>query len=208
MCAALMECEKRGVLHRDIKPQNIFVSDNGTYKLGDFGIAKAVEKTTRGTQTGTYKYMAPEVYHNEPYGPRADIYSLGLVLYWLLNERHEPFVPINNRPPTSSEEETARMRRLSKAMAQEELPAPKHGDELLKQVVCKACAYDPNDRYQSAAEFRDCPHRRERRSQKRGPEAAVQSDPIPLKHVPGNPGAEKNDPEIFGFWDRFFRFER
>ena len=153
LCAALMECERRGVLHRDIKPQNIFVSENGTYKLGDFGIAKAVEKTTRGTQSGTYRYMAPEVYHNEPYGSKADIYSLGLVLYWLLNERHEPFVPINNRPPTTTEEDTARMRRLTKEMAGKYLPVPKNGSETLKRIVCKSCAYDPNDRYQSAEEM-------------------------------------------------------
>ena len=74
MCSALILCGKYGIIHRDIKPQNIFVSRNGDYKLGDFGIAKAVEKTSGGTKIGTYKYMAPEVYNNRPYGPQADIY--------------------------------------------------------------------------------------------------------------------------------------
>ena len=73
ICKALVVCQKHGIVHRDIKPQNIFVSDNGDYKLGDFGIAKTVEKTMGGTKIGTYKYMAPEVYNNQPYGSAADI---------------------------------------------------------------------------------------------------------------------------------------
>ena len=87
MCNALVLCKERSIVHRDIKPQNIFVSQDGTFKLGDFGIAKTAERTTSGTKVGTYKYMAPEVYNNRPYGPAADQYSLGLVMYWLLNDR-------------------------------------------------------------------------------------------------------------------------
>ena len=68
MCNILAFCESKNIIHRDIKPQNIFVSEDGTYKLGDFGIAKTAERTTSGTKTGTYKYMAPEVYNNQPYG--------------------------------------------------------------------------------------------------------------------------------------------
>ena len=62
VCRALVLCRKHNIIHRDIKPANIFVSDNGDYKLGDFGIAKTVEKTSGGTKIGTYEYMAPEVY--------------------------------------------------------------------------------------------------------------------------------------------------
>ena len=54
MCAALMQCNDHGIIHRDIKPQNIFLSPNGNYKLGDFGIAKTVDKTLGGARTGTY----------------------------------------------------------------------------------------------------------------------------------------------------------
>ena len=91
LCNALVTCKRFNVIHRDIKPQNIFLSETGDFKLGDFGIAKAVEKTMGGTKIGTYKYMAPEVYNNQPYGSAADIYSLGLVLYWMLNEHRLPF---------------------------------------------------------------------------------------------------------------------
>ena len=150
MCAALELCKKYDIVHRDIKPQNIFVSPNGDYKLGDFGIAKTVEKTMGGTKVGTYKYMAPEVYHNQPYGSGADIYSLGLVLYWLLNERRMPFMPLPPQKMRSGMEEKSRYRRMNG----EKLPEPKHGSDKLKAIVLKACAFDPKDRYQSAAEMK------------------------------------------------------
>ena len=147
MCAALELCKRHEIVHRDIKPQNIFISPNGDYKLGDFGIAKTVEKTMGGTKIGTYKYMAPEVYNNHPYGSTADIYSLGLVLYWLLNERRMPFMPLPPTKLSAGQDEQARLRRLSG----EPLPAPIHGSPALKRVVLKACAYDPKDRYSSAS---------------------------------------------------------
>ena len=149
ICRALVLCRQFGIVHRDIKPQNIFVSPLGDYKLGDFGIAKTVEKTSGGTKIGTYKYMAPEVYNNRPYGAGADIYSLGLVLYWLLNERRAPFLPLPPEKLRAGMEEEARTRRFSG----EALPAPAHGSAELKRIVLKACAYDPKDRYQSADEM-------------------------------------------------------
>ncbi|MBE6947735.1 MAG: PASTA domain-containing protein [Ruminococcaceae bacterium] len=151
LCAALILCNKHEIVHRDIKPQNIFISPNGDYKLGDFGIAKTVEKTMGGTKIGTYKYMAPEVYNNQPYGSSADIYSLGLVLYWLLNEHRLPFLPLPPAKLTAGMDEEARHRRLSG----ETIPAPMHGSDGLKSVVLKACAYDPKDRYASAAAMLD-----------------------------------------------------
>ena len=149
MCTALELCKKHGIVHRDIKPQNIFVSDNGDYKLGDFGIAKTVEKTMGGTKIGTYKYMAPEVYNNQPYGSGADIYSLGLVLYWLLNERRMPFLPLPPAKLSAGMEEAARHRRFSG----EDIPEPKNGSERLKAIVLKACAFDPKQRYSSASQM-------------------------------------------------------
>ena len=149
ICCALIRCQKANIIHRDIKPQNIFVSKDGVYKLGDFGIAKTAEKTMGGTKIGTYKYMAPEVYNNQPYGVVADLYSLGMVLYWLLNERRTPFLPLPPKVPTASEEENSRYRRFRG----EPLPPPAHGSEQLKQIVLKACAFSPTDRYPSAEEM-------------------------------------------------------
>ena len=146
LCRALVQCRQFDIVHRDIKPQNIFISPLGDYKLGDFGIAKTIERTTGGTKIGTYKYMAPEVYNNQPYGAGADIYSLGLVLYWLLNKRRMPFLPLPPEKLRAGMEEEARLRRFNG----EPLPPPIQGSEALKRIVLKACAFDPADRWQTA----------------------------------------------------------
>jgi hypothetical protein len=149
MASALVLCRHRNIIHRDIKPQNIFVSKDGDFKLGDFGIAKTAEKTSGGTKIGTYNYMAPEVYNNQPYGHEADIYSLGMVMYWLLNERRLPFYPDPPAVPKSSDMDRARLRRFQG----EPIPAPLHGSPALQQIVLKACAFDPKDRYRSAEDM-------------------------------------------------------
>jgi len=149
MCNALVMCQRNDIVHRDIKPQNMFVSNDGTFKLGDFGVAKAVEHTMSGTMTGTYDYMAPEVELHRPYNRTVDIYSLGMVLYWYLNEKRLPFLPL---PPVTikwKDEEKAKERRLQG----EAVPDPARGSEELKRIVLKACAFDPENRYQTAAEM-------------------------------------------------------
>ena len=149
MCSALELCRKYGIIHRDIKPQNIFVSDSGDYKLGDFGIAKTVEKTMGGTKAGTYNYMAPEVFWNKPYGSAADICSLGVVLYWMLNERRLPFLPLPPARIVGDMEANARNRRLYG----EALPEPANGSPELKRIVLKACSNDLSVRYQDASQM-------------------------------------------------------
>lgn len=149
LTSALELCSRFSIVHRDIKPQNIFVSDLGDYKLGDFGIAKTMERTMTGTMIGTYNYMAPEVFSSRPYGSTADIYSLGLVLYWLLNERRLPFLPLPPAALSAEEDEQARIRRLHG----ERIPAPKNGSAPLRRIVLKACEFKPENRYQSAAEM-------------------------------------------------------
>ena len=146
---ALRVCHDHKIIHRDIKPQNIFVSADGTYKLGDFGIAKVTERTMSGTRIGTYKYMAPEVYHDAPYGAAADVYSLGMVLYWLMNDRCAPFAPLQPAIPTYVQEEQAKARRFSGEL----LPAPINGSEALKALVLRCCAYDPAERPSAEALF-------------------------------------------------------
>lgn len=149
LCNALILCRQKGIVHRDIKPANIFISKNGDYKLGDFGIAKYSDRTTQGTRIGTYEFMAPEVYNNRPYGAAADIYCLGLVLYWMMNDRRTPFLPLPPQIPTGSEREKAGYLRYSG----HPLPAPAHGSDALKAIVLKACAFAPEARYATAEEF-------------------------------------------------------
>lgn len=151
LTSALELCSRFSIVHRDIKPQNIFVSDLGDYKLGDFGIAKTMERTMTGTMVGTYNYMAPEVFSSRPYGSTADIYSLGLVLYWLLNERRLPFLPLPPAALSAEEDEQARIRRLRG----DRIPAPKNGGAELRRIVLKACEFKPENRYRSAAEMHE-----------------------------------------------------
>ena len=151
ICRALELCGKRNIIHRDIKPENIFVSDSGNFKLGDFGIARTVEKDSNGlSKKGTYTYMAPEVYRGQEYGPSVDIYSLGIVLYRFLNNNRAPFMPLYPAPIGYGDREQAMARRING----EAIPKPVNADDALAQVVLKACAFDARDRYASAGEMR------------------------------------------------------
>lgn len=143
ICSALELCRENGIIHRDIKPQNIFVSRYGVYKLGDFGVAKSSEVHTKANMAGTYSYMAPEVYKGRAYDARVDIYSLGMVLYWLLNERRGPFQPLPPQTPTAEQITDSQIRRFRG----EALPSPKNGSAALKRVVLNACSYKIADRY-------------------------------------------------------------
>ena len=152
ICRALELCQKFNIIHRDIKPENIFISDLGDYKLGDFGIARTIEKTTSGlSKKGTYTYMAPEVYREGAYGSSVDIYSLGIVLYRLLNDNRAPFLPEYPAPITHSDREASLAKRISGA----KLPEPKNADGRLAEIVLKACAYDSKDRYSSPMQMRE-----------------------------------------------------
>ena len=150
ICKALILCEARHIIHRDIKPENILISKFGDYKLGDFGVARVQDHTTNATKMGTHGYAAPEVEHGQKYGKEADIYSLGITLYWLLNNRRMPFLNADE-PVTAMKNQEALRRRYEG----EKLPAPKNGSQKLKQIVLKACAYRPVDRYRSAQELYD-----------------------------------------------------
>ena len=151
VCNALTLCAKNQIIHRDIKPDNIFISPNGDYKLGDFGVARQLEKTASFmSKKGPYTYMAPEVYKGEEYGATCDIYSLGLVMYRLLNNGRLPFLPPAPAPISPEDRELAIIRR----MKGEAFEAPCAADPELSRIVLKACAFDPKNRYGSAAEMK------------------------------------------------------
>lgn len=150
ICKALILCESRNIIHRDIKPDNIMISKFGDYKLGDFGVSKIMSHTTGATMTGTEGYMAPEVLHIEKYGKEVDIYSLGIVMYWLLNNRRMPFIGADEKVTLVNANQAA-MRRYQG----EKIPAPKNGSNELKKIVLKACEYKPKDRYLTAQEMYD-----------------------------------------------------
>ena len=151
ICKALELCQRYNIIHRDIKPENIFISDNRDYKLGDFGIARTIERTSSGlSKKGTYSYMAPEVYAGKEYGFSVDTYSLGLVLYRMLNKNRGPFLPQPPEAITFSSREQA----LARRMSGEPLPRPFYGEGRLGEIVLKACAFDPKERYSSPQQLR------------------------------------------------------
>ena len=147
---ALMYCEKKGLIHRDIKPQNIFVTESDSFKLGDFGIARRMQRTTGASRKGTEDYMAPEVYLRRHYGTTVDIYSLGLVMYKYTNCGRLPFLPLPPTPPNFDDREQALQNRMNGVS----LLPPAEAGESLSAIILKACAYDSAQRYRSAGELK------------------------------------------------------
>jgi NIMA (never in mitosis gene a)-related kinase 1/4/5 len=87
---ALKHIHEKRILHRDIKTSNIFLTSNGTVKIGDFGISRILEGTKEETQSvvGTPYYMSPEVCQSKPYSYKSDIWALGCCLYELCTLKH------------------------------------------------------------------------------------------------------------------------
>jgi beta-lactam-binding protein with PASTA domain len=136
---------RNGIVHRDIKPHNVLVDGDGRLKVTDFGIARAggTQMTEAGSIVGTAQYLSPEQARGSPVDQRSDLYSLGIVLYELLTGT----VPFTGDTPVE-----IAMKHLS------EIPVPP--SELnpavpkpLEQIVMRALAKDPDDRYQSAEEM-------------------------------------------------------
>lgn len=145
---ALSYAHSRGVIHRDIKPANIMITTHGLVKLMDFGIAKSTEDmqlTRPGTTMGSVYYMSPEQVRGAAIDARSDLYSFGVTLYEMLTG-HKPFqadtsysvlnAQLNQAPTPPVEVNPA-------------IPAP------LNAIVLKAMAKAPEERFQTASEFRD-----------------------------------------------------
>ncbi|MEX2294122.1 MAG: protein kinase [Acidimicrobiales bacterium] len=144
---ALDAAHRAGLVHRDIKPANVLLCGDGRVKVADFGIAKAVAEadlTQPGLMVGTAKYLAPEQVRGEPVDHRADIYSLGIVLYEMLCGR-PPF-----RGDTDAATALARLHHDPLLPRQVRAGVPKP----LEDVVCRAMERDPHNRFDSAADLR------------------------------------------------------
>lgn len=144
LAMALIYCRKLNIIHRDVKPENIFVSRFGDFKLGDFGIAREQAHTMSNmSKKGTYSYMAPEIYKGEKYDSSIDIYSLGIVLYKLMNQNRLPFLSLDKQLITYRDKETA----LARRRAGEKMPVPVNASAAFSHIILKACAYEPGKRY-------------------------------------------------------------
>ena len=149
VCAALSQCHSRGVVHGNIKPQNLFVGELGydgrpVLKLGDFGSAPLYPDAAGD-------FAAPEVLCGDAATAQHDLYSLGMVLYWLLNDKRVPYAPPAPEPVNAADLAIARDMRLRG----DPMPLPAHGSSALQSVIMTAVADRPEDRFQSADEMRE-----------------------------------------------------
>lgn len=146
----LRSCHENGVIHRDIKDENIFVSDKGEYKIGDFGVSKVMKDSARAESLkGTPNFLAPEVYlGKEGYTKSVDLYSLGIVLYRLLNYSRNPFLPHFPEQYFTQDEDAAFEERMSGKTPD----PPMLGGDAIGQVIVKAIS-NSKERFQTADEF-------------------------------------------------------
>lgn len=144
LAAALMEAHKNGLIHRDIKSQNVLIKDDGTVKLADFGIAilsNSMQLTSKDSVLGSVHYLAPELAKGEAASMKSDIYSLGIVLYELLTGD----VPFKGDTPVQ----------IALKHIKNEIPDVRKFNSAIPQsvvnVLTRATAKNPRDRYDNIA---------------------------------------------------------
>lgn len=134
------------LVHAAVKPENVLVSPSGEYKLSDFGVSGLLGSRAAELCGDGCDFMAPEVFLEKPFDGRADVYSAGLLLYWLCNDYRIPFLPEDDTLENEAFEDA-----ISRRISGGAIPEPKYGSDKLHAVIAKACAYQPEDRYKSAA---------------------------------------------------------
>ena len=146
IASALEMAHKNNIIHRDIKPHNIMITEDGVAKVTDFGIAKAVSNSTItafGTTLGSVHYFSPEHARGGYTDSKSDLYSLGVVMYEMVTGK----VPFDADTPVSI---------ALKHMQEEPVPPIKVNKEIpfaVNRIILKAMKKDPNERYQNASEM-------------------------------------------------------
>lgn len=148
LCSAILHAHEHGVIHRDIKPQNVFIMADGTIKLGDFGIA-TFQHDSRITRSevvvGSVHYLAPEISKGESQAsPQSDIYALGITFFELITGR----VPFDDESAV-----TVALKHIKEKFPSVRKYNPKT-PLIIEKIIDKACKKDPSDRYQSAFDMR------------------------------------------------------
>ncbi len=146
VCEVLDYAHRRGIIHRDIKPQNILLRRDGTVKVTDFGIARALSSVTitqTGTVLGSVQYLSPEQARGQPVGRAADIYALCIVLFEMLTGQ----LPFEGDSPIA----------IAMAHVHDVPPAPTRLNAeispALEGVIMRGLAKQPQHRYASAADL-------------------------------------------------------
>lgn len=152
IASGLEHCKSMNVIHRDIKDDNIFVDSNGNFKIGDFGVANMYTATRASTRVGTPYYMAPEVQNGSEYTANVDVYSLGIVLYKMLNYGRFPFAPTSKEKAKLLIDDNDKA--FKRRMGGDRLPDPEFCPEGLAAIIRKACEFRPEDRYANASEMK------------------------------------------------------
>lgn len=148
ICDALSHAHENGIIHRDIKPHNILLANNGRVKVTDFGIARAVTASTitqHGTILGSVHYISPEQAKGQPATAQSDLYSAGVVLYEMLTGK----VPFEADTPVS-----VALKHIQEKPAIPSTVNPQVTPELDK-VILRAMEKDPGLRYQTAKSMAD-----------------------------------------------------
>lgn len=145
LCTALTDLRAQGLIHRDVKPENIYLNGLNGFMLGDLGVARIDNlKYCAMPERMVTEYTAPEMTDIlSVFNTTIDIYSVGMVLYRILNGNHGPFEDEKTSP------KAANKLRISG----EPLPAPLYSDYELTEIILKACAFEPTDRYQTPEEL-------------------------------------------------------
>ena len=148
---ALAYAHGHDIVHRDVKPANVLIADEGQVKVADFGIAKATsaaftdgDLTHTGTFVGTAKYLSPEQVRGEPQDQRSDVYSLGVVIYEMLCGR----APFAGETELAVAVQHVRATPVGPRQVRAGIPRP------LEVVVLKAMAKAPEQRYDTASDMR------------------------------------------------------
>ena len=146
--AALSHAHAAGVVHRDLKPGNLMITDHGSLKIMDFGIARlegAINLTNVGQMLGTPAYMSPEQVLGHPVDSRADLYAMGVVFFRLITAAF----PFQGENPFDMAQAQVKDTPVKPSESRSDLPA------WVDEIVIRALAKAPRDRFQSAVEFHE-----------------------------------------------------